>query len=72
MPLVWTGWKGAGSPVNKPKLIPGTVHGFREITGIDPGRLRLFFLSLIWRAAATTRPSFQRSVCRRTILSSCG
>lgn len=56
--LIWTGWNGADSPVNKPNLIPGMVWGFREIAGIDPGRLRLFFLSLLWRAAATTRPEF--------------
>jgi hypothetical protein len=56
--LVWTGWKGAGSPVSKPKLIAGEMVGIREIRGINPGRLRLFFLSLLWRAAATTLPEF--------------
>lgn len=56
--LVWTGWSGPGSPTDKVKLIPGMVEGIREITGIDPRRLRLFFLSLLWRAAATVRPEF--------------
>lgn len=56
--LIWSGWISAGSVTNKVSLIPGMVEGVREIMGIDPGRLRLFFLSLMWRAAATTRPEF--------------
>ena len=32
--------------------------GFRRIEGVDPGKLRLFFLSLLWRGAATNRVEF--------------
>ncbi len=53
--LIWTGVR---SPADKIQFIPGGVEGFRQVTGIDPVRLRLFFLSLLWRAAATTRPEF--------------
>jgi hypothetical protein len=56
--LVWSGWKGAGSLANNVNRVPGMDIGFREIMGIDPVRLRLFFLSLLWRAAATNRPEF--------------
>jgi hypothetical protein len=56
--LVWSGWKNAHTLSNPPHLLPGTVYGVREIYGIDPVRLRLFFLSLLWRAAATSRPEF--------------
>ncbi len=56
--LLWTGWTHAGSPTSKLKLIPDTDWAVREISGIDPGRLRLFFLSLLWRAAATTLSEF--------------
>jgi hypothetical protein len=56
--LVWSGFRSAGLLTNMPELMPGTVTGIREITGINPGRLRLFFLSLLWRAAATMRPEF--------------
>lgn len=35
------------------------TRGVRVINGIDGDRLRLFFLSLLWRAAASDRPEFQ-------------
>ena len=41
--------------------VPSGTSGqvYRVIDGIDPARLRLFFLSLLWRAAATERHEFQ-------------
>ncbi len=56
--LVWSGWGSATSlpgnhaPPSKKGL------GLRIVSGIDPHKLRLFFLSLLWRAVATTRPEF--------------
>lgn len=57
--LVWSGW---GS---NDRLIAADHHeilqsgvSFRSIHGIEPNRLRLFFLSLLWRAAATERSEF--------------
>lgn len=38
--------------------LPDGSHGMRVIEGIDPGKLRLFFLSLLWRAAATDLREF--------------
>lgn len=35
------------------------TRGVRVIKGIDGDRLRLFFLSLLWRAAASERPEFR-------------
>lgn len=54
--LIWSGW----GPVLQLQhdRIPGTPWGVRKIDGIDPDRLRLFFLSLLWRAAATNRREF--------------
>jgi hypothetical protein len=56
--LVWTGW---GAPTSLPvEQSPRSKEGlaFRIVSGIDGHKLRLFFLSLLWRAAATTRPEF--------------
>ena len=32
--------------------------GLREVQCTNPSELRLFFLSLLWRAVATSRPEF--------------
>ena len=56
--LVWSGWASATSlPV---KHGPPSANGFgsRMVLGIDGHKLQLFFLSLLWRAAATGRPEF--------------
>jgi hypothetical protein len=58
--LVWSGLDRKPSlPVEvwfgpKPEEI-----GVREVECANPDKLRLFFLSLLWRAAATTRPEFR-------------
>lgn len=61
-------WSGFGPVLSIPGVQPivGVPHwGIREITGIDPGRFRLFFLSLLWRAAASDRREFARIVLPR-------
>jgi hypothetical protein len=60
--LVWSGWGPMQSLAAGHEKIPGTSWGVRTISGIDPTRLRLFFLSLLWRAAATDRPEFAEIV----------
>lgn len=56
--LIWSGWGSARSLPEKHTPIVGTGWGIREVEGMDPIRLRLFYLSLLWRAAATNRPEF--------------
>lgn len=55
--LVWSGW-GPILKLNDYTSL-GTTVGIRRLTGGDWRRLRLFFLSLLWRAAATDRPEFR-------------
>ena len=52
--LIWSSW-GAMEQLDLPdhSLGPGR-RGLRKLDGVDCERLRLFFLSLLWRAAATT------------------
>ncbi len=57
--LLWSGWGAAASLQEEYTPIDGTPWGIRRVEGIDPRRLRLFFLSLLWRAAATSRPEFR-------------
>ena len=67
--LVWSGW----GPVQMlpginnlagiyPMTPPNSGWGYRVVKGIDPRLLRLFFLSLLWRAAATDRGEFSQVV----------
>jgi hypothetical protein len=39
-------------------VVPNSNLGLREIPGVDLKRLRMFFLSLVWRAAATKLAEF--------------
>jgi hypothetical protein len=57
--LVWSGW-GPMLQLASYDRIPGTPWGIRAIEGIDPKRLRLFLLSLLWRAAASSRREFAK------------
>jgi hypothetical protein len=53
--LIWSSW-GPMEQLDLPDQIPGPPSGgsgLRELNGVDSVRLRLFFLSLLWRAAAT-------------------
>lgn len=55
--LVWSGWKGESSVGPHYKTIFNHI-GAREVGGIDTMRLRLFFHSLLWRAAASEMKEF--------------
>ncbi|WP_354676581.1 hypothetical protein [Cupriavidus plantarum] len=63
--LVWSGWQG--SAVLEPSVDFGATHriigtpdnfGLHSLRDVDSARLRLFLLSLLWRAAVTRRPEF--------------
>ena len=56
--LVWSGWGSLDTLGSLHRSINGTPWGIREVHGIDPHKLRLFFLSLLWRAAATDLTEF--------------
>jgi hypothetical protein len=56
--LVWSGWGPMQKLAVKDHDRFDNNFGARKVCGIDPTRLRLFFLSLLWRAAATQRPEF--------------
>lgn len=56
--MVWSGWGAADSLHGHFQALPGSPWGIRRIKGIDTLKLRLFFLSLLWRAAATSLPEF--------------
>lgn len=58
--LVWSGWGESKTVPAEVMEIPDSGGwGVRKITGIDGGRLRLFFLSLLWRAAVSEMFEFR-------------
>ena len=60
--LIWSGWGPMTVLGSYHTPIPGTPWGLRKIKVDDPDRLRLFFLSLLWRAAASELPEFSEVV----------
>ncbi len=55
--LIWSSWGAAAelqAPDHQMVPIPDAEWGFRKVTIRDPNKLRVFFLSLLWRAAAST------------------
>jgi hypothetical protein len=58
--LVWSGWGPLQSLPHGQDHDPigDTGFGLRKVSGLDANRLRLFFLSLLWRAAASTHYGF--------------
>lgn len=57
--LIWSGWDGARTlpdPDHRPVVPP--AHGARLLRGVNAPVLRTFFLSLLWRAAVTSRFEF--------------
>lgn len=56
--LVWSSWRDEGALVAPDHriILPEEGMGAREVNLGDPKRLRLFFLSVLWRAAASTMP----------------
>lgn len=60
--LIWTSWDTTEDLGTLHTPIQGSPWGMRRIDGINPTKLRLFFLSLLWRAAATDLPEFSAVV----------
>jgi hypothetical protein len=56
--LVWSGWGDSRTLGSLHHPISGTPWGIRKLEGINRARLRLFFLTLLWRAAVTALPEF--------------
>lgn len=56
--LVWSGWDGRRDLREYHTAIGETPWGMRKIDGIDGDQLKVFLLSLLWRAAASQRPEF--------------
>lgn len=57
--LVWQSWGPMLALCTADwKPFSGTPNGIRRIKFSDPGRMRLFFLSLLWRAVASQRIEF--------------
>lgn len=59
--MIWSGW-GPAKLLLDVGSFAGTQLGIRNVDFADittARRLRLFFLSILWRAAATTRPEFR-------------
>ncbi|MGO4570604.1 hypothetical protein [Microvirga sp. 2TAF3] len=63
--LVWSGWGPMTVLTEGHQPFEGTSWGIRIIKGIDTKRLRLFFLSLLWRAAVTQRFEFSEIALSR-------
>lgn len=57
--LIWQSW-GPMEKLAVPEFekIPGTPNGIRRVQFNDPNKMRLFLLSLLWRAVASDRPEF--------------
>lgn len=73
--LVWSGFP-VDSDLPGHRLFSNTPFGYRTITGPEMPALRVFFLSLLWRAAASNRlefnlitiPESDLEILRRAIL----
>ena len=67
--LIWSSW-GTDIELNTADHVQLPLDamgwGCREIEVSEPARLRLFFLSLLWRAAASSRLRVHRHCDRRT------
>ena len=66
--LVWSSWGEVQELPADDLVIEGGVPHLRWIDIADPGPLRIFFLSLAWRAGATVRPEFKFSRIDRDIV----
>lgn len=56
--LVWSGW-GADDQLRHAEVVSTAGHAkYRLMKFARPDVLRIFFLSLLWRAATSTRPEF--------------
>lgn len=60
--LVWSGW-GSDDRLESDEILSADGHGNHRLVRFSyPDALRIFFLSLLWRAAASTRPEFSQIV----------
>ena len=55
--LVWSGW-GPITTLRPDVVVTGTSWGVRQVKCCNTARLLAFFRSLLWRAAASSRPEF--------------
>jgi hypothetical protein len=56
--MIWSGWGPMTSLGALHDPIRSTEFGIRKVHVSNPAMLRLFYLSLLWRAAASSRPEF--------------
>jgi hypothetical protein len=56
--LIWSSWEKMSLEVPDHDLVY-EGRGLRKLADVDGVRLRQFFLSLLWRAAATNLPEFE-------------
>jgi hypothetical protein len=56
--VVWSSWGERRNLGSLHSAASGTPWGIRKVAGINPTKLRLFFLSLLWRAASTDLSEF--------------
>lgn len=56
--LVWSSWEGKKLLTEVDPLIGNNIFSVREIKGFDYRKMRLFILSLLWRAASTELKEF--------------
>ncbi len=57
--LIWSGWKGETTVNTEDVHVVDNKPLYRVIDINNPGILQIFFLSLLWRAAASDRPEFK-------------
>lgn len=58
--LVWSGWGDADALPADQTILDAEKRGFRSIGGVDQDQMRLFLLSLLWRAAASEIPEMSQ------------
>lgn len=56
--LIWSSWGKKRTLGSLHSTANGMTWGVRKIKTVNPIKLRLFFLSLLWRAASTDIPEF--------------
>jgi len=66
--LLWSSWGSSDSLPTDDLLFEDGVPRLRWISLSDATPLRLFFLSLAWRAGATTRPEFRWTSISPTVV----
>lgn len=60
--LIWSGWAGAKKLDDADYDVPfenGSERAVRLLEGVDTAKLRIFFLSILWRSLKTTIKEFE-------------